>query len=106
MWGTRAGAVVRTLASHQCGPGSNPGIDAICGLSLLLVLSFAPTGFSADTPVFPSPQKPTFQKFQFDQEPGRRRTTLWICYSKSLLLLLLLLLLLFLPSFLASLMLT
>ena len=33
--------------------------DAICGLSLLLVLSFAPRGFSSDTPVLPSPQKPT-----------------------------------------------
>ena len=30
------------------------------GLSLLLVLSFAPRGFSLATPVFPSPQKPTF----------------------------------------------
>ena len=42
-------------ASHQCGPGSNPGVDAICGLSLLLVLSLAPRGFSPGTPVFPSP---------------------------------------------------
>ena len=30
------------------------------GLSLLLVLSFAPRGFSPGTPVFPSPQKPKF----------------------------------------------
>ena len=35
-------------------------IDAICGLSLLLVLSLAPRGFSPGTPVFSSPQKPTF----------------------------------------------
>ena len=40
--------------------GSYPGVDAICGLSLLLVLSFAPRRFSPGTPVFPSPQKPTF----------------------------------------------
>ena len=58
--GSKGGVVVRALASHQCGPGSNPGVDAICGLSLLLVLSFAPRGFSPGTPVFPSPQKPTF----------------------------------------------
>ena len=58
--GARNGAVVRALASHHCGPGSNPGVDAICGLSLLLVLSFAPRPFSPSTPVFPSPQKPTF----------------------------------------------
>ena len=25
---------MRTLASHQCGPGSNPGVDAVCELSL------------------------------------------------------------------------
>ena len=53
--------MVRALASHQCGPGSNPGVDTICGLSLLLVLSSAPRGFSPGTPVFPSPRKPTFR---------------------------------------------
>ena len=34
---------------------SNPSVNAICGLSLLLVLSLAPRGFSPGTP-----QKPTF----------------------------------------------
>ena len=58
--GSKGGAVVRALASHQCAPGSNPGVDAICGLNLLLVLSLAPRGFSPGTPVFPSSQKPTF----------------------------------------------
>ena len=53
---------------------SNPGVDAICGLSLLLVLSFAPTGFCPGTPVFPSLQKPTFPnsnstRNQVDEEP-------------------------------------
>ena len=57
--GGKGGAVVRALASHQCGPGSNAGVDAICGLSLLLVLSLVPRGFSPGTPVFPSPQNPT-----------------------------------------------
>ena len=57
---SKGGAVVRELASHQCGPGSNPGVDAICGLSLLLVLSLSPRGFSPGTSVFPSPLKPTF----------------------------------------------
>ena len=50
---------MRAFASHQCGAGSNPGVDAICGLSLLLVLSLALRGFSPGTPVFPFPQKPT-----------------------------------------------
>ena len=39
---SRDGAVVRALASHQCGPGSIPGLGVICGLSLLLVLVLAP----------------------------------------------------------------
>ena len=71
-------------SGHQCGPGSNPIIDAICGLSFFLVLSFAPRGFSLGTLVFPSPQKPMFGEpnilFQFAQESGRRRTTMWTCY--------------------------
>ena len=57
--GARDCAVVRALASHQCVPGSTPGVDTICGLSLLLVLFFALRDFSPGTPVFPSPQKPT-----------------------------------------------
>ena len=66
--------MVRALASHQCGPGLTPGVDAIRGLSLLLVLSFAPRGFSPGTPIFPSPQKPTFPNSystgnQVDKEP-------------------------------------
>ena len=39
----------------------NPGPGVICGLSLLLVRYAAPRGFSLGTPVFPSPQKSTFQ---------------------------------------------
>ena len=55
-------------------PRFNPSIDAICGLSLLLVLSLVPRGFSPGTPVFPSPQKPTFPnsnstRNQVDKEP-------------------------------------
>ena len=42
--GCRDGAVVRALASHQCGPGSIPRLGVICGLSLL-VLYPAPRGF-------------------------------------------------------------
>ena len=28
-WGAKDGTVVRVLSSHQCCPGSNPGVDAI-----------------------------------------------------------------------------
>ena len=58
--GSRDGAVVRALASHQCVPGSIPRPSVICGLSLLLVLFSAPRSFSPGHPVFPSPQKTTF----------------------------------------------
>ena len=65
---------MRALASHQCGPGSNPGVNAICGLSLLVVLSFALRGFSPVNPLFSSRQKPTFPnsnsiRNQVDEEP-------------------------------------
>ena len=43
--------VVTAQASHQCGPGSNPGINATCFFSLLLVLSILRFQF-------PSPRKP------------------------------------------------
>ena len=72
--GSEGGAVVRALASHQFDFGSNPGVDTIYGLSLLLVLSFAPRGFSPGTAVDPSPPKPTFAnsnstKNQVEEEP-------------------------------------
>ena len=70
IWGARDGAVVRVFLSHQYGPGSNLGVNAVCGLSLLLVLSLAPRGFSLGTLVFLSP-KANISKFQFDQESGR-----------------------------------
>ena len=63
--GSRDDAAVRVLASHQCGPGSIPGLGVICGLSLLLVLVLAPRSFFPGTPVFPSSKTNTF-KFQFD----------------------------------------
>ena len=43
-FGAGAGAVVRALGSHQCGPGSIPRSGVICGLSLLVLFS-APRGF-------------------------------------------------------------
>ena len=57
--GSRVGVVVRALTFHQCVPGSIPGPGVISGLSLLVLYS-APRGFSPGTPVFPCPQKPTF----------------------------------------------
>ena len=94
IWGARDGAVVRMIASHQYRSGSNLGVNAICGLSLLLVLSLAPRGFSPGTLVFLPLQKLTFPNSnstmnQVDEEPLCGCAT-----SKSLLFLVLLLLLL------------
>lgn len=33
--GSKGGIAMGALAPGQCGPGSNPGVDTICGLSLL-----------------------------------------------------------------------
>ena len=55
--------MVRMLASHQCGLGSNPGTDAKCGLLLVLVL--APRVFHR---VLSPSTKPNISKFQFDLE--------------------------------------
>jgi len=69
---------VRALTPHQCGLGSNPGVDAICGLSLLLVLFLAPIGFCQGTPVFPSPLKPTYSNSSSIRK-GRQRPFMWMC---------------------------
>ena len=59
---SRDGAVVRALASHQCGPGLIPNLCIIHGLGLLLVLF--DLSFLCMSTLFPSPQKPTFPNFQ------------------------------------------
>ena len=81
---SKGGTVVRALASHHCNialvhiPASMPYV--VCGLSLLLVLSFVPRGFSPGTSVFPSPHiKPTFPKSNSTRN-GRQRTNVIICY--------------------------
>ena len=53
--GSKGSVVVRALASHKCGPGSSPGVEAICGMNLLSDLSLAPRGNFQGTPVSSSP---------------------------------------------------
>ena len=72
--GARDAAVARALASHQCDPGLNPGIDAV------MWVEFALRGFFYGYFAFPLSSKPSISKFQFQQESGRRRTTLKMCY--------------------------
>ena len=52
--------------------GSNPCVDVICGLSLLLVLSLVPRGFSPGTLVLPSPLKPTLSNSNSIWNAGTR----------------------------------
>ena len=66
-FGSRDGAVVRALASHQCGSRSILGPDAICEFVVGPLLSSR--GFSPGTPVFPSPKKKT-QHFQIPIRSG------------------------------------
>ena len=61
---SNAGAVVRALASHQCGQGSSPEREAIRGLTLVLVL---PERFFRWHSGLLLSLKNIF-KFQFDQE--------------------------------------
>ena len=80
LMGSKGNVVVRTFASHQCGPGSNPGVDARHRWVEFVVGSLpSPRVFSLGTPVFPSPQKPTFPysnstRNQVDEEPLCGRT--------------------------------
>ena len=52
-------AVLRVLASHQCGPDLIPGPGILCGLRLLLVLVSTLRVLLLVFLVFPPPQKPT-----------------------------------------------
>ena len=42
-----------TDTSYQCGSGLNPGVDAKCGLSLLMVFSLSLRGLSQGYSGFP-----------------------------------------------------
>ena len=65
------GAVVNTLASHQCGLGLiRDSLCVICGLSLLLVLVLALRGFSPGYSGVPLSSKANTFKFQYDVESG------------------------------------
>jgi len=51
-------------------------------LSLLLVLCSATRGVSPDTPVFPSPQKPTFLNSNSIWTSGTSVMSLWLGWSR------------------------
>ena len=53
--GSRDGAVVRALASHQCVPGSIPGPGVICEFEFVVGSRPCSEGFSQGSPVFLPP---------------------------------------------------
>ena len=66
---SKGGAEVIALASHQCSPDSDRGIDVIlCGFSLLLVLSFTPRGFSPVLRFSPLLKNQHWTRNQVDEE--------------------------------------
>ena len=73
--GSRDVTVVRALAFHQCGPSSIPGLDVICGLSLLLVLIPSLRVFLRVLQLSSLNAKTNISKFQFDLETVERRAT-------------------------------
>ena len=60
MEGSKDGAVVRALASHQCGPGSVPAPDPTNGLSLCW-FSILFRGFFSGSSGFPPSAKTSIQ---------------------------------------------
>ena len=78
--GTRDGAVVRALASHWCGPLSNPGVDANMWVEFVVGSLLCSERFFSGYSCFLLLSKTNTSKFQFDQESGRGRTSLWMCF--------------------------
>ena len=87
---SEGGAVVRALVTHQSSLGSKPGVDARCGLSLLLhwfspllreVFAGVPgTPFQRPPPPTPLSSKTNIYKFQFRWGIINRRRTVCMCY--------------------------
>ena len=75
--GSRGGACGEsTRLPSVCGSGLNPGVNAVSGLSLLLVFFFVPRGFSPSCPDFPSTQKLAFPPDFTSTRNGRQRTAM------------------------------
>ena len=74
MDGSKSGVVARTIASRQSALGSNPGVDAICGLSFVVGSLLCSERFFSRHSGFSLSSKPTFPNSnstgnQADEEP-------------------------------------
>ena len=77
----RDGAVVKALAPHQCGPGFKSRRRRHMWVAFVVgSLPCSKRFFSGYFGSPPPSSKTNISKFQFDQESGRRRTTLWMSY--------------------------
>ena len=74
--GSKGGAVVRALAFHQCGPGSNPGVD----MWVEFVVGSLPCSerFFSGYSGFPLSPKTNTSKFQFDLERTDTDIASWV----------------------------
>ena len=71
---------VRALSSHQCGLGSNPGVDVIHALRLLIDFPLLREVNISSAFPFPLSSK---EQFQFDQKWYVDKEALfWMCYLK------------------------
>ena len=71
---------VRALSSHQCGLGSNPGVDVVHALRLLITLLCSARLIFLQPSPFLEKKK---SKFQFDQKWYVDKEALfWMCYLK------------------------
>ena len=82
-WGARNGTVSESTRLPPMWPRFKSWRRShMCRLGLLLVLSLCSERFFSRYSGFPLSSKTNISKFQFDQESGRQRTTMWMCYLK------------------------
>ena len=78
--GSRAGTVVRALASQQCGPGSIPGLGDIRGFEFVVGSCPCSERFFSRYSGFHLSSKPTFPNFNLIQMATLLNLVLAWCY--------------------------
>ena len=78
--GARDGAVVRVLALPPMWPGFKSWRRRHMWVEFVVGSLLCSKRFFSGHCRFPLSFKTNISKFQFDQESGRRKTTLWMCY--------------------------
>ena len=76
--------MVKALASHQCGPGSNPGISYAMWVEFVVGSLLCYEKFFSGCSGFPLSSKTDISKFQFNQESVNEKPLCGCRTSKSL----------------------